>query len=424
MIPIPACPQPIQKEKYILTPKGTDIPKINNPLIYGARPGSPFLWSVMATGAQPMIYEAIGLPKGLAIDKATGFITGKTELRGNFNIQLKAINKHALASILCNHHIPAFSINAGELLHFQHPVLNSGTLLICISQSGESYEVVKLVSTISSDITIVTISNEEDSFLARHSAYTLLSKAGKEDMTSTKTFICTYLVSYLLCNTIAQIAINYSVLYKLADRAEETLLSMICANEPSNYFIEKSLDIFQNTSFVQLIARGTDFTTVSQSALMFMEATKTPASAMLGGEFRHELFEIPCRADYDYNYFVKLELRSSEGKLLSDNLYWFYSQHADYSWLAALEKPLLERTVKVKKEMGEYVYEVKLANKSSKLSFFNHLALADEHGERILPVFWSDNFITLFPGEEKTLIARFAATDAHDKLPGLVINGD
>lgn len=147
-------------------------------------------------------------------------------------------------------------------------------------------------------------------------------------------------------------------------------------------------------------------------------------TASIDSNCYHELFEIPRRADYDYNYFVKLELRSSEGKLLSDNLYWFYSQHADYSWLAALEKPLLERTVKVKKEMGEYVYEVKLANKSSKLSFFNHLALTDESGEEILPVFWSDNFITLFPGEEKTLIARFAATDAHGKLPGLLINGD
>lgn len=199
---------------------------------------------------------------------------------------------YALASMLCNYHIPAFSINAGELLHFQHPVLNSSTLLICISQSGESYEVVKLVNTISSNITIVTISNEEDSFLARHSAYTLLSKAGKEDMTSTKTFICTYLVSYLLCNTISQIAINYSVLYKLVVRVEETLLSMTCVNESSNCFIEKALDIFQNTSFVQLIARGTDFTTVSQSALMFMEATKTPASAMLGGEFRHGPLEM------------------------------------------------------------------------------------------------------------------------------------
>ncbi len=199
---------------------------------------------------------------------------------------------HALASMLCNYHIPAFLINAGELLHFQHPVLNSSTLLICISQSGESYEVVKLVSTISSTTTIVTISNEEESFLARHSAYTLLSKAGKEDMTSTKTFICTYLVSYLLCNTISQIAINYSVLYKLADRVEKTLLSMTCVNESSNCFIEKALDIFQNTSFVQLIARGTDFTTVSQSALMLMEATKTAASAMLGGEFRHGPLEM------------------------------------------------------------------------------------------------------------------------------------
>lgn len=43
---------------------------------------------------------------------------------------------------------------------------------------------------------------------------------------------------------------------------------------------------------MQVIGRGTVFAAVAQTALMFMEAIKIPASALLGGEFRHGPLEM------------------------------------------------------------------------------------------------------------------------------------
>lgn len=90
--PIPAWPKAIAKEKYILTPQSPEYPIINNPLVYGARPGNPFLWTIMATGERPMKFEASGLPDGLELDQTTGFITGKAKTKGEYKVLLKATN--------------------------------------------------------------------------------------------------------------------------------------------------------------------------------------------------------------------------------------------------------------------------------------------------------------------------------------------
>lgn len=90
--PIPAWPKAIAKEKYILTPQSPEHPIINNPLVYGARPGNPFLWTIMATGQRPMKFEASGLPDGLKLDQTTGFITGKAKTKGEYKVLLKASN--------------------------------------------------------------------------------------------------------------------------------------------------------------------------------------------------------------------------------------------------------------------------------------------------------------------------------------------
>lgn len=90
--PIPAWPKAISKEKYILTPQSPEHPIINNPLVYGARPDNPFLWTIMATGQRPMTFEASGLPDGLKLDQTTGFITGKAKTKGEYKVLLKASN--------------------------------------------------------------------------------------------------------------------------------------------------------------------------------------------------------------------------------------------------------------------------------------------------------------------------------------------
>lgn len=67
----------IQEQWVILTPRAPKTPRINGPKAYGVRPGSPFIYRVPATGDRPMKFTAGGLPDGLAIDAASGIITGR-----------------------------------------------------------------------------------------------------------------------------------------------------------------------------------------------------------------------------------------------------------------------------------------------------------------------------------------------------------
>ena len=97
MKPVRAWAKPIAKEKYILTPPAPEVPVINNPLVFGVRPGSPFLWSIMATGDRPMIFEAKGLPEGVRLDEKTGRFTGKAMKEGDYNVLLKATNSKGTA---------------------------------------------------------------------------------------------------------------------------------------------------------------------------------------------------------------------------------------------------------------------------------------------------------------------------------------
>lgn len=92
VVSIPVWPATVSKDPYILTPEAPDKPQINNPAVYGATPGADFLWSVMASGLQPMKYSAKGLPKGLKIGPETGVITGSVEKKGDYKVRLTVAN--------------------------------------------------------------------------------------------------------------------------------------------------------------------------------------------------------------------------------------------------------------------------------------------------------------------------------------------
>jgi alpha-galactosidase len=78
---------------YILTPKASDMPRINGAKIIGSRPGNEFLFAIPATGKRPLEYAAENLPPGLKIDPETGIITGITPRAGKYVIYLVAKNR-------------------------------------------------------------------------------------------------------------------------------------------------------------------------------------------------------------------------------------------------------------------------------------------------------------------------------------------
>ncbi|HEX7654817.1 MAG TPA: NPCBM/NEW2 domain-containing protein, partial [Verrucomicrobiae bacterium] len=79
-------------EPYILTPADPATPRINGANVYGVRPGSPFLYTIPATGDRPMTFSAKGLPSGLKLDPQTGHITGSVKKAGEYKVTFRAKN--------------------------------------------------------------------------------------------------------------------------------------------------------------------------------------------------------------------------------------------------------------------------------------------------------------------------------------------
>jgi alpha-galactosidase len=83
---------PPREEAVIATPDAPREPRINGARVFGVRPGSPFLFTIPATGDRPMRFCAKDLPAGLALDSTSGRITGRLEQKGEWNVLVGATN--------------------------------------------------------------------------------------------------------------------------------------------------------------------------------------------------------------------------------------------------------------------------------------------------------------------------------------------
>ena len=123
--------------------------------------------------------------------------------------------------------------------------------------------------------------------------------------------------------------------------------------------------------------------------------------------------------------FVKLELKDAAGHLLSDNFYWLRGQGAtDYKALQKLPIVKLDAAMHVEDAGTDTVVRVKVTNPTDHIAFFIQLALTKEtDAAEILPVYWSDNYFSLLPGEMRELTACIATRDLAGRNPALEVGG-
>lgn len=124
-----------------------------------------------------------------------------------------------------------------------------------------------------------------------------------------------------------------------------------------------------------------------------------------------ELLDIPVPEGLKGAYFLRLALNADV-----PNIYWLTTEPKDYTSLSQLPKSRPGIKTEIKKEGSNFVGTVRLSA-DSQISFFNRIKVFDkETGKRILPVHYSDNYITLMPGDQQEISLEFPANLPEERI--------
>ena len=96
-------------------------------------------------------------------------------------------------------------------------------------------------------------------------------------------------------------------------------------------------------------------------------------------------------------FFLKLQLTDSD-KVIDENLYWLSNIPHSYEKLNQLEKVTV-KTVLKRRDDGHA--DIVISNLNSETAFFLRLKILNDINELVLPSFFTDNYITLMPGDDK-----------------------
>jgi exo-1,4-beta-D-glucosaminidase len=191
------------------------------------------------------------------------------------------------------------------------------------------------------------------------------------------------------------------------------------------YLVNQSL---QDMAGVKAVIRAYDI----RCKLRFIQAMAMDAPANAS----RKVFDLPKIKKLGKTWFLDLQLRDNSGNLLSKNFYWlstkpdvldysksewFYTPNKEWADLTALNG-LAPAVVQSDSTFSDHDLEreltVTLRNPGKNIAFFIELGVHGEtSGRTILPVFWDDNYVSLLPGESRTLRATFAQADLGGEKP-------
>ena len=137
------------------------------------------------------------------------------------------------------------------------------------------------------------------------------------------------------------------------------------------------------------------------------------------------LGEVPFPATLSQVHFIQLDLRDGDGKPISSNFYWrALPEHPDdYTDLEKMPMVTLQAKAQTKDDGDTRTVTVTLHNPSTGIALMAHVQLRRSSGERVLPVFYSDNYVSLIPNETKTITMQAALSDFAGERPLVVLDG-
>jgi glucosamine--fructose-6-phosphate aminotransferase (isomerizing) len=234
---------------------------------------------------------------------------------------------HPLRLDLIDHGFAAIMVETSELIHYMKRLFDPKTLIVAVSQSGQSAEIVRLLEVNGGKSPVIAITNTPDSPLAAQADATILTHAGKEFSVSCKTYLTALMALHWLGDILCQ--------RDLRRTREELQQSAPAVQSYLAYWrdhVQSLAQLLKGIRELFLAGRGSSLAAVGAGALIVKEAAHFHAEGMSSAAFRHGPFEMLSRETFvlvfsgdsrtnDLNRRLLEDVRERQGRaeLVSEN---------------------------------------------------------------------------------------------------------
>lgn len=194
---------------------------------------------------------------------------------------------HPLHLELINHGFLSMMVETAELVHYEHRLLGPKSLIVAVSQSGESAEIVRLLEINRRKSAVIAVTNMPDGTLARQADAAILTHAGKEFSVSCKTYVAALMALKWLGDMVC------------ARELTHTRQELQCAPPAVRDYLAnwknhvESLTIrLAGIRHLFMVGRGPSLAAVGTGALTVKESDHFHAEGMSSAAFRHGPFEM------------------------------------------------------------------------------------------------------------------------------------
>ena len=154
-------------------------------------------------------------------------------------------------------------------------------------------------------------------------------------------------------------------------------------------------------------------------------ADRTIAAGSVAASAATDLGPMSLPADAPLLQFIRLDLIDASQATLSDNFYWRHvGADDDFTALQAMPTAPIDVAATRRDRPGVMHLDLTLSNPGPVVALMAHVQLRrDGTGDRVLPVWYSDNYVSLLPGERRTLSIEAATRDLAGHPPLIAVDG-
>ena len=313
---------------------------------------------------QPRALEAtlqgLGVPDGLPL------ILGRLERKELGRVVLTGMGSslyalHPLHTLLTSRGFTTLLVETSELVYYLSRLLDCQTLIVAVSQSGRSAEIIRLLDENARRAPIIAVTNTDDSPLALQADSVLLTRAGQEFSVSCKTYVTALMalrhLGSLLTNA-EQVSFPRKACPELAegrestphtfsdgpeqtnasfprkrestpeasgDAADETFSELAQAAPAVRGYLDCWRDhvvelaaCLEGVRHLFLVGRGGSLAAVGTGALTIKESTHRHAEGMSSAAFRHGPLEMLSEGTFVIVFAGDEKTRALNTRLLED----------------------------------------------------------------------------------------------------------